>query len=108
VITEAEMERALRWMATTDVEFADWRVQMLRSEYLAEVAESLVYKSYGNEGSVEDRKKAAKASPEVKKAMEEHFGCVRGYEKLRAQRKSAELLIETWRSVNANRRTGNV
>lgn len=101
------MERALRWMATTDTEFADWRVASLRTEYLAEVAEALVYGSI-TEGSVEDRKKAAKASAEVKKAMEDHFAAVRGYEVLRAQRKSAELLIETWRSVNANRRVGNV
>lgn len=101
------MERALRWMATTDMEFADWRVQSLRAEYMAEVAESMVYKSFGSEGSVEDRKKAAKASPEVKKAMEDYFTAIRGYEVLKAQRKSAELLIETWRSVNANRRVGN-
>lgn len=106
MVSEQEMERALRWMATTDTEFADWRVQTLRTEYMAEVAEAMVYKLM--EGSIEDRKKAAKASPEVKKAMDEHFAAVRGYEVLKAQRKSAELLIETWRSVNANRRVGNV
>jgi hypothetical protein len=100
------MERALRWMATTDVEFADWRVQMLRAEYMADVAESTVYKLL--EGTVEDRKRAAKAAPEVQKAMDDYFGCVRGYEKLRAQRKTAELLIETWRTVEASRRQGNV
>lgn len=101
------MERALRWMATTDTEFADWRVASLRAEYMADVAESLAYK-LAEGGSVEDRKKAAKASPEVKKAMDDYFAAVRGYEVLRAQRKTAELLIETWRSVNANRRVGNV
>ncbi|MDB6103324.1 MAG: hypothetical protein JWO52_3323 [Gammaproteobacteria bacterium] len=107
MITQDEMERALRWMACCDTEFADWRVASLRAEYMADVAESLAYKLIEG-GSVEDRKKAAKASPEVKKAMEDYFTAVRGYEILRAQRKTAELLIETWRSVNANRRVGNV
>jgi hypothetical protein len=106
MVTTDEMERALRWMACSDTEFADWRVASLRAEYMADVAEAMVYKLA--EGSIEDRKKAAKASPEVKKAMEDYFTAVRGYEVLRAQRKTAELLIETWRSVNANRRVGNV
>jgi hypothetical protein len=106
MVTEDEMERALRWMATTDVELADWRVQVLRTEYLADVAESLAYRHM--EGTVEDRKRACKAAPEVQTAKENWFVAVRGYEKLRAQRKSAELLIETWRSVNANQRKGNI
>lgn len=106
MVSEGEMERALRWMATTDTEFADWRVHVLRAEYMADVAESLAYKLL--EGTVEDRKRACKAAPEVTRAKEEYFTAVRGYEKLRAQRKTAELLIETWRSVNANQRRGNV
>lgn len=106
MVTEDEAERALRWMAQTDVEYAGWIVAVLRAEHLADVAEALVYKSL--EGPVEDRKKGAKASPEVAKAMEDVFAAVRGREVLRAQRKSAELTIETWRSINANRRVGNV
>lgn len=102
MVSEDEVERAIRWMATTDTELADWRVQVLRTEYLAEVAEAMFYKH--SEGSVEDRKKAAKASDEVKAAMENFLTATRGYEKLRAQRKSAELLFNFWQSVNANRR----
>lgn len=102
MVTEDEMERALRWLATTDAKLADLRVEVLKTEYLADVAESLVYQHL--EGSVEDRKKAAKASDEKAHAMEKFFVATREYEKLRAQRKSAELLINAWQSVNANRR----
>jgi hypothetical protein len=73
---------------------------------MADVAESLVYKLL--EGTVEDRKRACKAAPEVAKAKEEYFTAVRGFENLRAQRKTAELLIETWRTVEASRRVGNI
>lgn len=99
------MERALRWLATTDVEYAGWVVAVMRTEHLADVAESMVYQQL--EGPVEDKKRKAKTSDEVTKAMEDVFKAVRGREVLKAQRKSAELLIETWRSVNANRRQGN-
>lgn len=106
MVTEEEMERALRWLARTDSALAEKRVAVLRTEYLATVAESLSYKVL--EGTVEDRKRACKITPEVQAAMEKQFAAVLEYEKLRAQRKSAELLIETWRSVNANQRKGNV
>lgn len=96
------MERALRWLATTDIRLAELRVEVLRTEYMADVAESLAYSHL--EGSVEDRKRGAKASTERGDAMEKFFVATREYEKLRAQRKSAELLINAWQSVNANRR----
>lgn len=102
MVTEDEMERALRWLATTDTEMADWIVQVMRAEFMVDVAESLVYASL--DGPVEDRKKAAKASPEYAKAKEDVFVAVRGKERLRAQRKNAELLVNAWQSVNANRR----
>lgn len=106
MVSQDEAERALRWLATTDTEMADWIVQVMRAEFMVETAEALVYASL--EGPVEDRKKAAKASPEYAKAKEAVFAAVRGKERLRAQRKSAEMLIESWRSLNANRRVANV
>jgi hypothetical protein len=105
VVTSEEMERALRWLSYTDTELADWRVAVLRTEYLADVAESMAFKLL--EGGVEERKREAKTVSDVRTAKENYFAAVRGFEKLRAQRKSAELLIETWRSENANRRVGN-
>jgi len=77
---------------------------MLRCEYLLEVAECLVYKH--QEGTVEDRKRIAKSSPEVAKAMEDYLQAVRHYEFLKARRKRAELTFEAARSINANRRQG--
>lgn len=103
-ITADQGERALNFLAQTDAEYADRRVMMLRTEYLLEVAECLVYK--GLEGSVEDRKRGAKSSDEVKEKTEEYLKAVREYEFLRARRKRAELTFEAWRSINANRRQG--
>jgi hypothetical protein len=103
-ITADRGERALDFLAQTDAEHADLRVMMLRAEYLVEVTECMVYK--GMEGSVEDRKRAAKSSGEVQARMEDYLKVVREYEFLRARRKRAELTFEAWRSINANRRQG--
>lgn len=103
-ITADKGERALSFLAETDAEFADRRVMMLRTEYLVEVAECMVYKSL--EGSIEDRKRSAKSSPEVQTKFDEYLKAVREFEFLRARRKRAELTFEAWRSINANRRQG--
>lgn len=106
-ITEDKGERALDFLAQTDAEYADWRVTMLRTEYLAEVAENLIYKTLRSTGdSVEDCKRAARASPEFQEKFDEHLKAVREYEFLRARRRRAELTFEAWRSINANRRQG--
>jgi hypothetical protein len=101
---EEKMEKALRFLAETDAEFADTRVMVLRTEYLMEVAESLAFKLL--EGGIEERKKAAKASPEVQEKFENHLVAVRAFEFLKARRKRAELSFEMHRSLNANRRQG--
>jgi len=106
-LPDHRVEKAMAYLAETDLEFAHSRGMMLRTEYLADVAESMVYKSI-QEGSVEDRKRAAKIAPETRKAMEEHFQAVVQFETLKARRAREVLVVELWRSVNANRRVGNI
>lgn len=107
-ISDERLDKAMQYLATTDTEFAEWRGAVLRTEYLADVAESLAYKALGSEGSVEDRKKAAKASEQVQKAMDEHIKAVVAFETLKARRQREVLVVELWRSTNANRRQGNI
>jgi hypothetical protein len=104
MIDEARAEKALCYLEQTDAQFADAYVMRLRTEYLCECAEALVYQHL--EGSVEDRKRGAKVAEETKKAHEEYLSSVRAHEFLKAKRKRAELTFEMWRSLNANRRQG--
>jgi len=106
VIDAAQVDRAVHYLATTDESIADARVSVLRTEYLAEVAEAMAYK-YA-EGSIEDRKREAKTVQAVKDAKDEHFKAVREYEVLKAKRKRAELTIELFRTSEASRRVGNL
>lgn len=98
----------MSFLAETDLEVAEWKGAVLRTEFLAKSAEALAYKAMGSEGSVEDRKQATKLDENVKKAWDEHFKAVVQHERLKARREREVLVIELWRSVNANRRAGNL
>ena len=107
MLTSAEQaDRALNYLATTDLEIAEWRVAVLRTEYMAEVAEAMAFK-YA-EGSVEARKQEAKTVDAVKAAKEEYFKAVKHWEVLKAKRKRAELTIEMWRTSESSRRAGQM
>ncbi len=106
-LSDERVEKAMHFLAETDLEFATWRGMVLRTEYMADVAESMVYKSI-QEGSVEDRKRTAKIAPETQKAMSEHFEAVVKFESLKARRAREVLVVEIWRTLQANRRVGNV
>lgn len=95
-------------LATTDLEFAERKGQVLRTEFMAKHTEALTYKALGNTGSVEDRKQEVRINTDVKAAWDEHFTAVVNYENLKAQRERAVLVVELWRSSNANRRAGNL
>lgn len=106
VVPDGRVEKAMCFLAETDLEVAERKGMVLRTEFMAKSAEALVYKSL--EGSVEDRKQGMRLDESVKKAWEEHFKSVVQHETLKARREREVLVIELWRSVNANRRAANV
>jgi hypothetical protein len=83
------------------------KANVARTEYMAKVAEAVAYKAIPA-GSVEDKKAEAKIMPQCMKAWEDHFVAVTEFEKVRARREREVLIIDVWRSINANRRVGNV
>jgi hypothetical protein len=108
VITDERLDKAMTLLATTDLECAERKASVMRTKWLAEHTEALVYKALGKEGSVEDRKQSVQLDERVGKAWEEHFKAVVGFEALKAQRERNILVVELWRTVQANRRVGNV
>lgn len=108
MVTEERLDKAMSFLATTDLECATRKSLVLRTEFMAKHAEALVYKALGNEGSVEDRKQAVRLHESVVKAWDEHFNAVRDFESLRAQRERQILVVELFRTYSANRRQGNM
>jgi hypothetical protein len=106
VVTEQRLEKALCMLAESDAQFAELKGAVMRSEYLAECAESLAYKQL--QGTVEDRKREVKLIPEVKAAWEEFFRITVEMEKLKAFRQRNVIVIDLYRTQEASRRVGNV
>ncbi len=108
IVSDDRVDRAMQFLATTDLQCASAKSMVLRTEFMAKHTEALVYKSLGNEGSVEDRKQAMRIDERVVKAWDEHFNAVRDYEAVKARREREVLVVDLWRSTNANRRAGNL
>ncbi len=106
-ISEERMERALDFLAQTDSEYAERVGAVMRYEFMLEAAEALAFKA-SDATSAEARKQDAKISEPVRKAQEDLIQATVERERVKAQRKRAEITIETWRSLNANRRQGNI
>jgi hypothetical protein len=102
MINEDRLEKALTYLATTDADCASLKANVARTEYLAKRHEALVFQIA--DGPIDARKAEAKASGEVASKWEEHFKAIEAYEAVRAKRETEVIVVETWRSMNANRR----
>ncbi len=102
MIDEAKLERAMNYLAETDEVGAELKTNVARTEYMAKVAESMVFNLL--EGGAEVRKHCARADSAVREAWETHFKALQAYEVVRARRERAVLTVDVWRSQNANRR----
>jgi hypothetical protein len=104
-LNDDRVDQALAVIAESDLQVAEWKGAVLRTEHMAKVAEALAYKTL--DGSVEDRKQAVRLFPEVQKAWEDHFLAVVKHEALKARREREFIVIDLYRTVEASRRRGN-
>jgi hypothetical protein len=100
------MEKALAFLATTDEKAAELKTQSLRMEYVVDLARKRIFLT--ENGSIEQRKALAETHPDVQEAIGNYLDSVEEYEKVKARRVTAELLIEVWRTTSANMRRGNL
>ena len=89
-------------LADTDDSFAFAKADMLRSEILAKRTRSRMF--LVGSGSVEARKAEAETHAETCAADDALIAAITKFERLKAERQRAELLIDVWRSIEASRR----
>lgn len=106
MIDEARLGQALRYLATTDNECAELRTRMERFEFRAKAIKDAIFKRL--EGSVADRQAEAGSSGEYSAAMDDYFAAMEAYEAMRNKRGTEAIVVEVWRSFQANRRQGNI
>lgn len=106
MIEESERDRALDYLANTDAACAKAKSLMLGLE--ARDKTILATEIMGRVGTVQEKEAAARTSAAYLKWIEDYENAVLEYEILKNRRTRAVLVVECWRSENANRRQAGV
>lgn len=101
-ITEERMEKAMQFLAETDVTFAEKKSDLAEREILRKRVRSKIF--LVSEGSVAERQAKAETAFESIEMDDAYIMVLEQYEALKARRERAEIVIDIWRSLNANRR----
>ena len=101
-INETRMESAMRFLAESDQDFAQEKVQVERSEILRKRIRARIF--LASTGTVVERQARAEIDAESEQADDDYCKTIAAYELLKARRQRAELVIDVWRSLEASRR----
>ena len=102
IVSEQQLENALRFLADSDAEFAQEKAELERSEIRRKRARARVFLIAS--GNVEERKATAETSPDVEQADDAYIASVKAFETLKAKRERADIVVGVWRSIEASRR----
>jgi hypothetical protein len=105
-ISDDRLEKALKYMATTDESAAELKADVERAEYRCKLARAREFVTA--DGSVEARKAVAEMSESVQQAEDQRCKAIVEFEKVKAKRQTEALIVEVWRTCSANSRQGNV
>ena len=106
MISEDRVEKALKFLRETDTMAANAKSLMVGLEEQKKTILATVYLNAS--GSQGDKKEIALASESYREHLEKYKSSVYDFEELRNRRQTEVLIIETWRSQNANMRRGNI
>ena len=103
-LTQERMEHALKYLATTDEEFAKAKalVEGLKEQFKP-IKASLFMRF---KGSIGERENMALAHPDYDVHLKKYQNAVMDLEYLRAKRSTETLVIDCWRSLNSARGKG--
>lgn len=94
----------MRYLAETDEAAAAAKADMERAEYRMKTTKSQVF--LHEEGTVAERQAKADAHGTVSAAATAYFEAIRAYTLLANKRETERIVMDTWRTVQANRRHG--
>ena len=101
MINEARAQQAIDYLTETDFVCAEAKVNAERWKYTGKRKRAHVILTTSNvTAQVKDAK--AELDPEVIKADDLYFDCLAAYETMSAKRKTEQLVIEVWRTEQAN------
>lgn len=105
-VSEERLQKALHYLAATDVPAAQAKALV---EGLSEQRKTLKALGFNRSmGNNEERTNSAYASKEYKEHLKKLTQAIEDYEILRNKRLTNSLIVEVWRTEQANRRSGNI
>lgn len=102
-----DAEKGLNYLKDTDAEAARAKAYANALDDMKKTVLAMVYNDL-KEGSASDRLKKSEGSLDYQNHLEKLRKANEEWELLRNRRKTAELQVEMWRSVNSNQRKGNI
>ena len=103
---QIDPHKYLTYLAETDEAYAQARAAVKAAEYTLKVVKAKEYLAHT--GTQAEREQVAYASDEYQAVLNNLADVTKEAETMGAKRKTAELAIEVFRSLNANQRRGNV
>jgi hypothetical protein len=105
MISDDRREKAIRFLAESDLESAELEGEMVRREYLFDMIKDRVF-LVSDGANVKEREARANTSPDVQVAHEQYVQSLIKFKGMKAKRQTEAMICDQWRSENANRRQG--
>lgn len=105
-ISDDRLQKALTYLATTDAEAARAKALVEGLSEQRKTVKAILFQAA--QGSNQVREAEAYASEEYTAHINKLTAAVERFETLRNKRLTESLIVEVWRSCNANRRNGNI
>lgn len=104
MISEERAEKALRYLVDTDETAAAAKAEMERAEFAVKRTREAIFMH--SEGTVADRQAIAITHASTLEAHERYVHAIALYNKLNNKRDTERIVMDAWRTLQANRRQG--
>jgi hypothetical protein len=105
MISDERREKAMRYLAETDLECAELEGEQVRREYLLDMIRDRGFLT-ADGSSIREREARSNTSADVQRAHEEYVQALVRFKHVKAKRQTETMICDQWRSENANRRQG--
>ena len=104
MISDERAEKALRYLVDTDEPCALAKAEVERAEYAFKAIRETVFSHA--EGTVAQKQATAATHPTTKEAHDRYCAAIAVYSKMANKRETERIVLDTWRTIQANKRQG--
>lgn len=104
MISDDRAQKALVYLASTDIPCADAKANMERTEFKVKTLKQTIF--LHSEGTVAERTALADTHESVAGAHNEYCDSIAIYQGMQNKRNTESIVMDTWRTIQANRRKG--